>query len=281
MCEEGVEPNDVTFVCLLSACSHAGLVDEGMHCYTSMITDYMISAKLEHYTCMVDLLGRAGHLQEAENMIMAMPFEPHVAPWMALLGACRIHGNVEMGERVAKQILELDPENSAGYVLLSNIYAAAGNMHLSKNVEQQRKERGVKKQPGRTWIEVNNEVHTFVVDDQDHPQMIEIRAELQRLSGLMHDAGYVPDTNFVLHDVEEEEKLFHLCHHSEKLAIALGLINTPPGTPLRIRKNLRVCEDCHTSAKFISKVVGRAIMVRDVNRFHHFEDGICSCMGYW
>ncbi|CAK9211914.1 unnamed protein product [Sphagnum troendelagicum] len=278
---EGVEPNDVTFVCLLSACSHAGLVDEGMHCYTSMITDYMISAKLEHYTCMVDLLGRAGHLQEAENMIMAMPFEPHVAPWMALLGACRIHGNVEMGERVAKQILELDPENSAGYVLLSNIYAAAGNMHLSKNVEQQRKERGVKKQPGRTWIEVNNEVHTFVVDDQDHPQMIEIRAELQRLSGLMHDAGYVPDTNFVLHDVEEEEKLFHLCHHSEKLAIALGLINTPPGTPLRIRKNLRVCEDCHTSAKFISKVVGRAIMVRDVNRFHHFEDGICSCMGYW
>jgi pentatricopeptide repeat protein len=281
MCEEGVAPNDVTFVCLLSACSHAGLVDEGMHCYTSMITDYMISAKLEHYTCMVDLLGRAGHLQEAENMIMAMPFEPHVAPWMALLGACRIHGNVEMGERVAKQILELDPENSAGYVLLSNIYAAAGNMHLSKNVEQQRKERGVKKQPGRTWIEVNNEVHTFVVDDQDHPQMIEIRAELQRLSGLMHDAGYVPDTNFVLHDVEEEEKLFHLCHHSEKLAIALGLINTPPGTPLRIRKNLRVCEDCHTSAKFISKVVGRAIMVRDVNRFHHFEDGICSCMGYW
>ncbi|CAM6015544.1 unnamed protein product [Sphagnum balticum] len=281
MCEEGVEPNDVTFICLLSACSHAGLVDEGMHCYTSMITDYMISAQLEHYTCMVDLLGRAGHLQEAENMIMAMPCDPHVAPWMALLGACRIHGNVEMGERVAKQILELDPENSAGYVLLSNIYAAAGNKHLSENVEQQRKERGVKKQPGRTWIEVNNEVHTFVVDDQDHPQMIEIHAELQRLSGLMHDAGYVPDTNFALHDVEEEEKLFHLCHHSEKLAIALGLINTPPGTPLRIRKNLRVCEDCHTSAKFISKVVGRAIMVRDVNRFHHFEDGICSCMGYW
>jgi pentatricopeptide repeat protein len=102
MCEEGVVPNDVTFVCLLSACSHAGLVDEGMHCYTSMITDYMISAQLEHYTCMVDLLGRAGHLQEAENMIMAMPCEPHVAPWMALLGACRIHGNVEMGERVAK-----------------------------------------------------------------------------------------------------------------------------------------------------------------------------------
>ncbi|CAM6058325.1 unnamed protein product [Sphagnum tenellum] len=281
MCEEGVQPDDITFVCLLSACSHAGLVDEGMHCYAAMVTDYMISAKLEHYTCMVDLLGRAGHLQEAENMVKAIPCKPQVAAWMALLGTCRIHGNVEMAERVAKQILEMEPDNAAGCVLLSNIYAAAGNRHLCENFERQRMEKGVKKQPGRTWIEVNNEVHAFVVEDQDHPQMNEIHGELQRLSGLMHDAGYVPCTKFILHDVEEEEKVFHLCHHSEKLAIALGLINTAPGTPLRIRKNLRVCEDCHTSTKFISKIVGRAIMVRDANRFHHFEDGICSCMDYW
>jgi hypothetical protein len=128
---------------------------------------------------------------------------------------------------------------------------------------------------------VNNEVHTFVVDDQDHPQMIKIQAELKRLSLLMHNAGYVPCTKFVLHDVEEEHKVFHLCHHSEKLAISFGLINTAPGTPLRIRKNLRVCEDCHTSTKFISKIVGRTIMVRDANRFHQFEDGVCSCMDYW
>ncbi len=281
MREEGVQPNDITFICLLSACSHSGLVDEGMHCYASMVTDYMISAKLEHYTCMVDLLGRAGRLQEAENMVMAVPCKPHVAAWMALLGACRIRGNVEMAERVAKQILEMEPNNAAVYVLLSNIYAAAGNRLLCENVEQQRKENGVKKQQGRTWIEVNNEVHTFVVGDQDHPQMTEIHAELQRLSGLMHDAGYMPCTKFVLHDVEEEEQVLHLCHHSEKLAIAFGLINTAPGTPLRIRKNLRVCEDCHTSIKFISKIVGRAIMVRDANRFHHFEDGVCSCMDYW
>jgi hypothetical protein len=97
----------------------------------------------------------------------------------------------------------------------------------------------------------------------------------------MHDAGYVPHTTIVLHDVEEEEKVFHLCHHSEKLAIAFGLLNTAPGTPLRIRKNLRVCEDCHTSTKFISKIVGRTNMVRDVNCFHHFKDGVCSCMDYW
>jgi hypothetical protein len=211
-------------------------------------------------------------------MIQALPFRPDVALWMALLGACRIHANVEMGERIAKRVLELEPENASGYVLLSNIYAAAGKRDLCKNVEWQRKERGVKKQPGRTWIEVNNEVHTFVVDDQEHPQISQIHAQLKRLSGLMHDAGYVPVTEFVLHDVEEESKVFHLCHHSEKLAIAFGLINPDPGTPLRIMKNLQVCEDCHTSTKFISKLVGRTIMVRDANRF---QDGVCSCMDYW
>ncbi len=158
-----------------------------MCCYAAMVTDYMISAKLEHYTCLVELLGCAGHLQEAENMVMAIPCKPQVAAWMALLSTCRIHGNVEMAECVGKQILEMEPDNAAGYVLLSNIYAAAGNRHLCENVEWQRKEKGVKKQPGRTWIEVNNEVHTFVVEDQYHPQMIEIHGELQRLLGLMHD----------------------------------------------------------------------------------------------
>jgi hypothetical protein len=111
--------------------------------------------------------------------------------------------------------------------------------------------------------------------------MIEIHAELQRLSGLTHDARYVPCIEFVLDDVEEEEKVFHLCHHSEELAIAFGLINTTLSIPLQIRKNPWVCKDCHTSTKFISKIVGRAIMVRDANHFHHFEDGVCSCMDYW
>ncbi|KAH9530503.1 hypothetical protein CY35_20G006400 [Sphagnum magellanicum] len=284
MCEEGVHPDDITFVCLLSACSHAGFVDEGLRFYALMTTVYRIPAKLEHYTCMVDLLGRAGHLQEAENMIQVMPCKPNAAIWTALLSACRIHGNVEMGEHMAKRVLELEPKNAAGFVLLSNLYAATGNLELSESVERQRKERDAKKQPGRTgrtWIEVNDAVHTFVVDDQIHPEMIKIRAELKRLSVLMHDAGYVPNTKSVLHDVEEEEKVIHLCHHSEKLAIAFGLMSTDPGTPLRIVKNMRVCEDCHTSMKFISKIVRRKIIVRDANRFHHFENGVCSCRDYW
>ncbi|CAM6012949.1 unnamed protein product [Sphagnum balticum] len=162
MQQEGVQPNTVTFMGVLNAsCSHAGFVDEGLRFYALMTTVYRIPAKLEHYTCMVDLLGRAGHLQEAENMIQGMPCKPNAAIWTALLGACRIHGNVEMGERMAKRVLELEPKNAAGFVLLSNLYAATGNLELSENVERQRKERDAKKQPGRTWIEVNDAVHTF------------------------------------------------------------------------------------------------------------------------
>jgi hypothetical protein len=198
---------------------------------------------------------------------------------MALLGACSMHGNVEMGERVAKQVFELDPGNAAGYVLLSNIYASAGKWDLSANVQQQMLERGVKTQLERTWIEVNNEVYTFVLDDQQHPQMTEIFAELTRLSRHMKNVGYLPDTKFMLHDMEG--KVFHLFQHSEMLAIAFGLISTPADTPLRIFKNLRMCGDCHAATKFISKIVGRQIILRDTKRFHHFEDGLCSCSDYW
>jgi pentatricopeptide repeat protein len=278
---EGVRPDNTTFVCLLSACSHAGLVDEGLRCFESMSTDCMISARLEHYTCMVDLLGHAGRLHEAEAIIKTMPYKPDAAVWKALLDACRVHGNMEMGERIAKQVLKVDPGNAASYVLLSNIYAAVGKWNLSAILQQQRLERGVKKQPGCSWIEVNNKVHMFISNDQDHPNMIDVHTELKRLSQQMHEAGYVPDTSFGLHDMEEEEKASHLCHHSEKLAIAFGLISTPPGTPLRIFKNLHICGDCHTSTKFIAKMLSRTIIVRDAKRFHHFKDGVCSCMDYW
>ncbi|CAM6018342.1 unnamed protein product [Sphagnum balticum] len=137
--------NVVTWTAILGGCA--------MHGH-----EYTISANSEHYTCMVDLLGRAGHLQEAENMVMEMPCQPHVGAWMALLSTCRIRGNVEMAEHVAKRILDLEPDSAAGYVLLSNIYAAAGNRHLCENVARQRKEKGVKKQPSCMWIEVNNEI---------------------------------------------------------------------------------------------------------------------------
>ncbi|CAM6129666.1 unnamed protein product [Calypogeia fissa] len=281
MCDESAGVDRVTFVSLLSACCHGGLVDEGLHYFKSMTDFYSIFPAVEHYSCIVDLLGRAGRLHEAEDLINMMPCEGNATVWTTLLGACRVHGNVQMGGYLAERVLELDPWNAAGYVLLSNLYASAGNWDGSEKLQKQRLERGVTKQPGLTWIEVNNEVHSFRVDEQEHPQIEEIHAELDRLSRLMKEAGYVPDTKFVLHDVEDEEKISRLCHHSEKLAIAFGIISTPPGTPIRIFKNLRVCGDCHSATKFIGKIAGRTIIVRDANRFHHFQDGECSCRDFW
>ncbi|CAM6078988.1 unnamed protein product [Sphagnum tenellum] len=159
MGQDGVDIDDVTFIALLSACNHAGLVDEGLHCFESMGSVYSIPATLKHYACMVDLLGRAGHLQEAQDLIKSGPGSAEdAAVWRSLLGACRIHGDVEMGENIAIRVIELDPGNDAAYVLLSNIYAAAGKWDLRAKVQQLRLDRGVEKQVESTWIEVKNEV---------------------------------------------------------------------------------------------------------------------------
>ncbi|KAJ7558177.1 hypothetical protein O6H91_04G027400 [Diphasiastrum complanatum] len=275
MCQEGWEIDNASYVCLLSACSHAGLVDEGQHYAESMTPCYNISPAIEHYCCMVDLLGRAGCLIEAKNVIEKMSCHPEVSVWMALLGACRMHGDLLIGERAAKQVLALDPENAAGYVMLSNIYAAAGKWNSTLNVHRLRLYRHVPKQPGQTWIEVNGQSHVFVANDDRHPQIAEIKAELKRLAVKIKKIGYAKN------DIGKGQKFFSFCTHSEKLAIAFGLINTPQGTCLHLFKNLRVCDDCHTATKYISRIVRREIIVRDANRFHHFKEGVCSCKNYW
>eukprot|EP01018_Ginkgo_biloba_P029404 Gb_03474 [translate_table: standard] len=277
----GIRPNHITFVSVLYACSHAGLVDEGWQYFDCMIRDYCITPRVEHYACMVDLLGRAGRLDEAHDFIRKMPLEATAGVWGALLSACRIHCNIELGELVAEHLFHLEPDNAGSYVLLSNIYAAVGRWDEVAKLRTMVKDKGLKKTPGCSLIEVNNKVHAFLVGDRSHPQSDKIYATLETLGRQMEEAGYVPNTNFVLHDVEEEVKGHMLGSHSEKLAIAFGLINTKPGTPIQITKNLRVCGDCHNATKFISKIVRREIIVRDANRFHHFKDGLCSCRDYW
>eukprot|EP01018_Ginkgo_biloba_P039326 Gb_30732 [translate_table: standard] len=200
----GMKPDQITYIGILSACSHAGLVDEGRLYFDSMYQNHCITPNADHYACMIDLLGRAGHLDEAEEIIKNMPFEPDAVVWGALLGACRIHGNMELGKHAAECLLALEPQNSATYVLLSNIYAAAGRWDDVASVRKSMKVRDVKKKPGCSWIEVKNRVHAFLVEDRSHPQTEEIYAMLERLAEQMVEAGYVPDTNFVLHDVEEE-----------------------------------------------------------------------------
>eukprot|EP01018_Ginkgo_biloba_P025327 Gb_09957 [translate_table: standard] len=281
MQQAGMKPNHITFVGVLAACSHAGLVDEGRLYFDSMSREHYIAPAVDHYACMVDLLGRAGYLDEAEDFIKRMPFEPDVVVWGALLAACRIHSNLELSKRVAEHLLELEPQNAATYVMLANNYAAAGEWDNVGKVRVIMKDRGINKTPGCSWVEVQNRVHTFLVGDKSHPQTDKIYAMLEALALQIKEAGYVPETSFVLHVVEGELKEHFLCYHSEKLAIAFGLINTPLETTIRIIKNLRMCGDCHNATKFISKIVGREIVVRDASRFHHFMDGLCSCGDYW
>jgi len=281
MLRTGIRADHVTFTGVLSACSHAGLVVEGCRYFNSMIQDHCITPIPDHYACMIDLLGRAGRLMEAVSFINNMPFEPDAIVWGALLNACRIYDNMELGEHAAERLSRLQPQNPASYVLLSNIYSASGRWDDAANMIKMMQDMGVKKNPGCSWIEVKNKLYTFLVADRSHPESEKIYAMLRRLELQMKQAGYVPDTNFVLHDVEDESKKHILSYHSEKLAIAFGLMMIPHGIPIRIVKNLRVCGDCHTATKFISKIVGREIIVSDLNRFHHFKDGICSCGGYW
>eukprot|EP01018_Ginkgo_biloba_P019743 Gb_26052 [translate_table: standard] len=276
-----VKPDHITLVGVLSACSHAGLVNEGRHYFNSMSQTHGITTRLEHCVCMVDLFGRAGLMDEAEDFINTMTLEPDALIWRTLLGACRIHGKMQLGKHVATCLLELEPHNAANYVLLSNMYASAGKWDDRAEVRNLMKDRRVKKEPGCSWINVRNRVHSFVTGDRSHPQTEEIYANLYILTVQMRDSGYVPDTSFVLHDMEHEDKEHSIRHHSEKLAIVFGLICTSPETPIRVMKNLRVCGDCHNATKFISKIVGREIIVRDANRFHHFKGGLCSCGDYW
>ena len=281
MKKEGVRPDPVTFVSVLTACSQAGLVDEGRRYFNAMSQDHGIIPTNGHYGCLVDLLGRAGHLDEAENIIKSMPFEANAAVWGAFLGACRLHGDVVLAERAAYYCLKIEPQNAAVYVLLSHVYAAAGMWDSVTKVRNLMKERGAKKPSGRSWIEVDKKVHSFVVEDRSHPEAEEIYLELKSLTKKLRRVGYVPDTRLVMHEVDEQQKEEILCHHSERLAIAYGLIRTPSGTALRISKNLRICGDCHTATKFITKIIGREIIARDASRFHHFKDGVCSCGDYW
>ncbi|KAJ4951347.1 hypothetical protein NE237_028179 [Protea cynaroides] len=279
--EEEAQPDHVTFVGVLSACSHGGLMNEGWKFFESMVTKYLVQPTVQHYTCMVDLLGHAGRLDEAYNLIEQMTVRPDSGVWGALLNCCKIHRNVGLGERALEKLIDLVPNDAGNYVILSNIYAQVGDWEGVAKVRKLMKERGLKKSIACSWIEVKSKVHAFLAGDTSHPQSDKIYAEVERLGGLMKAAGYVPDTAPVFHDIEDDEKTTMICRHSEKLAIAFGLLNTPPGTRLVVTKNLRVCDDCHVAIKFISGITEREIVVRDVNRYHHFKDGVCSCGDYW
>ena len=280
--EAGCVPDNVAFIAIIYACSHSGLVEEGLACFEKMKTRYKIEPAMEHYACVVDLLSRSQKISKAEEFIQAMPVKPDASVWASLLRACRTSGDMETAERVSKKIVELNPDDPGYSILASNAYAALRKWDKVCLIRKSLKDKERKKNPGYSWIEVSKKVHLFRAGDVSAPQFEAIHESLEMLYSLMAREGYVPDPREVSQNVEEEEEKRRLvCGHSERLAIAFGLLNTEPGTPLQVMKNLRVCGDCHEVTKLISKIVGREILVRDANRFHLFKDGACSCNDRW
>ncbi|KAI8574274.1 hypothetical protein RHMOL_Rhmol01G0341600 [Rhododendron molle] len=282
---EDVEPDGVTYLALLSACSHSGLVEESREYFSILRGDCRIKPQVEHYACMVDLLGRAGCLKEAKELIHNMPLKPNIGIWQTLLSACRVHGEFEMGREVGDMLLELDGKNAVNYVMLSNIYADAGYWRESEKLRVSVKLKGLKKEGGCSWVEIDKEVHFFYNGDERHPLTKEIHKVLKEIERrIKEETGYPCEVRFALHDVEEESKAESLRYHSEKLAIGLALVHggvEEGGRTIRVFKNLRVCGDCHEFIKGLSKVLKKVFVVRDANRFHKFEDGFCSCKDYW
>ncbi|KAF9609815.1 hypothetical protein IFM89_018669 [Coptis chinensis] len=276
MKDEAIEPDRITYIGLLTACSHAGLVKEGRQIFESIK-----APSVDHYACMVDLLGRVGELNEAKRLVDEMPMAPHAGVYGALLNASRIYRQVEIGEHAAYKLFELEPQNSGNYALLSNIYATAGRWQDASRIMGDMNIRGVKKTTGCSWVEYGGKIHRFVAGDRSHKCLAKIHGLLGELGKKMRILGYLADKSFVLRDVEEEEKEEMVGTHSEKLAIAFALIVSEAGSVIRVVKNLRVCGDCHAAIKVISKLTGREIIVRDNNRFHSFKDGVCSCKDYW
>ncbi|PSS35680.1 Pentatricopeptide repeat-containing protein [Actinidia chinensis var. chinensis] len=281
MKSKGVKPDGVVFLAILTACSHSGQVDKGLSFFDSMRLDYSIEPTTKHYALIVDLLGRAGRLDEALSFIKSMPLDPDIVIWGALFCACRAHKNTEIAEFASQRLLQLEPKHPGGYVFLSNIYAGVGRWEDVERVRTSMKNRGAEKDPGWSYIEVDSQVHRFVAGDRAHKRTAEIHQKLEEITRSARKQGYTPETEWVLHNIEEEEKEDALGSHSEKLALAFALISTSPKTTVRIVKNLRVCGDCHSMMKYASRMNEREIVLRDIKRFHHFKDGICSCGDYW
>ncbi|CAK9169387.1 unnamed protein product [Ilex paraguariensis] len=283
MLGEGVKPDNITILGVLNACSHSGRVEEGLSIFYDLERLWGIVPKLEHYGCLIDLLSRAGRLESAFEAVKSMPMEPDIVIWRALLSACRVHGNVGLGERIIKYIAQLNPgSHGGGYVLLSNLYASMGQWDSVIKVRKAMSQKEIKSSPGCSYIEIDGAVHEFLAADRLHPKILEINNKLNEvMKRISLEGGYLPITNQVLFDLSEEEKEQAISWHSEKLAVAFGLMSTVEGTPIRVFKNLRICEDCHSAMKAISQVFEREIVVRDRSRFHTFIAGKCSCTDFW
>eukprot|EP00250_Pteridium_aquilinum_P004435 c14646_g1_i1 orf=1160-3871(-) len=277
MKNEGVLPSLVTFKAILSACSHAGLVDDAHACLNSMSQIFGLKPDSEHYDCVIDLLGRAGSLDQVEEMISKMPVQPSLISWMMLLGAYSSQADLQRGECVANQVFEMYPECTAPYVILSNMYVAAGRDSDAERLLSRMKAKGLMEQQDCSYIEVDGKVNKFSSVDQPYPQAEEICLELRRLKRLIAEAGFEFVSNEGPVDLKDQSKDCGTCHHTETLALAFGFLSTDYRNNLFIAKSGQMCCQCHLFAKLVSKVCDRQIIISDSCQLHRIQDGSCSC----
>ncbi|KAH0918401.1 hypothetical protein HID58_026061 [Brassica napus] len=278
----GVKPNAITLTAVLTACSYTGLVEEGKSVFYTMERDYNVKPTIEHYGCMVDLLGRAGLLDEANRLVQKIPMKANAVIWGSLLKACQIHKNIELGERIGEILIGMDPNHGGRYVHTANIHATGGKWDKAAETRRLMKEKGVVKVPGCSTISLEGTTHEFVAGDGSHAEIEIIRSKWRTVRRRLEENGYVPELEDLLLDLADDEEREAIVHqHSEKLAVAYGLMKTKPGTTIRVMKNLRVCKDCHKVMKLVSEIYKRDIVMRDRTRFHRFRDGKCTCGDYW
>ncbi|KAF3792049.1 Pentatricopeptide repeat-containing protein [Nymphaea thermarum] len=201
MQQSGEVPDEVTLVAVLSACSHAGLIDEGLYIFHSMVVKYNIVPIAEHYSCVVDLLGRSGRLEEAYELVVNMPIEANAGTYGALLGASYIRCNLEIGTFAGEKLLKLEPHKTSNYVLLSNMHAASGRWEEVERIRMLMKERGVEKLPGSSWIEIKGRVHSFSAVNFSHELIAEICSTLWTLSTQTKTDGHEPDLRYSFLDL--------------------------------------------------------------------------------
>uniref|UniRef100_A0A0E0F5R4 DYW domain-containing protein n=1 Tax=Oryza meridionalis TaxID=40149 RepID=A0A0E0F5R4_9ORYZ len=275
----GVRPNEITFVSLLSACSYAGLVEEAERYFDMMKKEYCIEPVVDHYGCMIDMFVRLGRVEDAFSFIKRTGFEPNEAIWSSLVAGCRSHGNMELAFYAADKLLELKPKGIETYILLLNMYISTERWQDVARVRKLMKQEDVGILRDRSWITIKDKVYFFTANDRTHPQATELYQLLENLLEKAKAIGYEPYQNAELSDSEDDEKpaAGSLKHHSERLAVALGLLQTPSGATVRVTKNITMCRDCHSSIKLFSLLENREIVVRDSKRLHKFKDGRCSC----
>nr|UPT48693.1 pentatricopeptide repeat protein AaPPR624 [Agave angustifolia]UPT48694.1 pentatricopeptide repeat protein AaPPR625 [Agave angustifolia] len=284
MVGRGVRPNEVTFLGVLHGCSHGGLVDIGLGYLDSMSRVYGIVPRAKHHTCVVDMLGRAGRLDKAFEIAKSIEVkgDDELVLWSTLLSASRIHKRLDVAAEAGERLREFSRDVAGAYVVMSNAYVSAGEWEGAMRVRMEMKRRGIRKERGCSWVEINDVAFVFYAGEVEKcARGVEVVALLRDLEVRMEERGYVKGRKTRCL-VEEGEELGVMAGvHSEILALGFALLSLGKGVTIRVMKNLRMCGDCHEKFKVISDIVGREFVVRDLNRFHQFRGGSCSCGDYW